>query len=243
MIDIHCHILPGIDDGAKDLHEAQKMLNFQRIADVNCMYLTPHFYPEEKKLEEFLAERETAWKELNQNAELLHGFQLRLGAEISYCQEMLTLDLKKLTLGESNYLLLEFPYYYPAYTEQVMKKLLGQGFIPILAHVERYSYFRREPRLLKQLVDLGALAQVSAQALFNRRDRGFAMACLYNGLAQIVVSDAHNTTDRKPNMDVVYKLPEALKQLHDAFSTAVWKNEQPPYLQATIVKKTFFGYR
>jgi protein-tyrosine phosphatase len=244
MIDLHCHILPGIDDGARDISEAKSMLAMQQASGVNAMYLTPHFYPEEKPLEVFLSEREQAWEKLAAELSTEACSAIRLGAEVRYCEQLLSLDLKALTLGGGDYLLLELPgSRYPAYGVQIMEELMGKGIVPILAHVERYAYFREEPALLKRLTDLGVLAQVSARALFDRRDRNFSLACLQQGLAQIVASDAHNETTRKPNMEILRKLPQELQQLHSAFTSAVWENEMPPYLRANNVKKTFFGYR
>lgn len=243
MIDLHCHILPNMDDGAKDVHEAKAMLALTCASGVGAMYLTPHYYPEKNNIGFFLAKRKKAREELNAVFAPRENCRIRLGAEVRYCEQLLALDLRKLTLGESDYLLLELPGgRYPAYLRQVIEELLGKGLIPILAHVERYIYFREEPELLKRLIDLGVLAQVSVQALFDRRDKNFSMACMRHGLAQIAASDAHNTTDRKPCMELLYKLPEELKQLHEAFSTAVWENELPPYIRATNVKKSAFGY-
>jgi protein-tyrosine phosphatase len=244
MIDLHCHILPGIDDGAKDTAQARGMLAMQQASGVDAMYLTPHFYPEEKTGEEFLAERAKAWENLSASLEPREKGNIRLGAEVRYCRELLSLDLKALTLGGGDYLLLELPgLRYPAYGVQLMEQLLGMGLIPVLAHVERYSYFRQDPALLKRLVDLGVLAQVSARALFDKRDQNFSVACLQHGLAQIVASDAHDTAARKPCMELLGKLPRELRQIHDAVTEAVWENEMPPYLRATNVKKMFFGYR
>jgi len=244
MIDIHCHILPGIDDGAKNVSEAVEMITMQRTCKVNAMYLTPHFSAEEKTLEEFLLERDKAWEQLAAVLDHKDSPDIRIGAEVRYCQEILSMDLRKVTLGQSDYLLLELPSQrYPAYALQSIEKLLEKGIIPILAHVERCSYFREDPNLLKRLIDLGALAQVSAQALFDKRDKNFSIACLCQNLAQIVASDAHDPAKRKPNMDVVRKLPRVLLQSHNAFSEAVWKNELPPYIQTSNVRKTFFGYR
>lgn len=244
MIDIHCHILPGMDDGAQNVSEAKSMLATQRASGVESLYLTPHFYPAEKSLETFLAERESAWEALCAALAPEEKAHVRLGAEVRYSGQLLSLDLRSLTLGQSDYLLLELPgRRYPSYTAQIMEELLGRGITPILAHVERCVYFREEPDLLKRLVDLGTLAQVSAQALFDRRDRNFSVACLQHGLAQIVASDAHNETTRKPCMELMRKLPVELQQIHGAVTSAVWDNELPPYLRSSMVKKTFFGYR
>lgn len=244
MIDLHCHILPGIDDGAKDVNEAKDILSMQRASGVQRFFMTPHFYPEEKTLNSFLTEREKACKKLCDMLVPQEKMQIRLGAEVRYCELLLSLNLQKLTLGESDYLLLELPNRrYPAYLTRFVEELLSRGLIPILAHVERYAYFREEPALLKSLVDLGVLAQVSAQALFDKRDKNFSIACLCHGLAQIVASDVHNFTDRKSCMAEIRKLPEELQQLHDAITSAVWENELPPYFCVTTLKKTFFGYR
>lgn len=244
MIDLHCHILPGIDDGAKDVSEAKSMLAMQHASGVESLCLTPHFYPEEKSIETFLTERERAWESLCAVLAPQEKTQIRLGAEVHYCEQLLTLDLRGLTLGGSDYLLLELPgRRYPAYAVQIMEALLCKGITPVFAHVERYAYFREEPELLKRLVELGALAQVSVQALYDKRDKNYSVACLQHGLAQIVASDAHDETTRKPCMELLRKLPQELQQLHDAFTAAVWENELPPYIRATTVKKTFFGYR
>lgn len=244
MIDLHCHILPGMDDGAKDISEAKSMLAMQHASGVEGLYLTPHFYPEDKSIETFLADRERAWESLCTALVPQEKTQIRLGAEVRYCEQLLSLDLRKLTLGDGDYLLLELPgRRYPAYLTRYIDELLGKGIIPILAHVERCAYFREDPRLLKRLIDLGALAQVSAQTLFDRQDKNFSIACLQHGLAQIVASDAHNSTDRKPCLEQLRKLPDELRRLHDSVTSAVWDNELPPYIRATTIKKTFFGYR
>lgn len=241
MIDIHCHILPGVDDGAKDLSESKAMLAAQRAVGVDRLFLTPHFYPEEMSMDDFLTARERAWAQLGTLEKLP---QLRLGAEVRYCRQLLELDLRKVTLGDSDYLLLELSgRHYPSFAVQILEELLGDGYLPILAHVERCSYFREDPQLLKRLVDLGALAQVSASALFDRKDKNFARSCLEHGLAHIVASDAHNMSGRKPCMELVNRLPRELVQLHGDCCEAVWNNELPLYMRATALKKTFFGYR
>ena len=220
------------------------MLDLQRSSGVNQLFLTPHYHPEGIPLERFLSARERAWEALEP---LLRGEdspEIRLGAEVRYCPQLLQENLKELTLGGSDYLLLELPgRRCPAYMGQFMEELLGMGVLPILAHVERCAYFREDPQLLQRLVDLGALAQVSAEALFDRADKKFAQTCLVHNLAQIIASDAHNMTGRKPCMDQLERLPEEFRQLHAVASEAVWNNEMIPYMRATAVKKTFFGYR
>lgn len=244
MIDIHCHILPYIDDGAEDVKESKAMLAMTRASGVDAAYLTPHFYPDKSNIDSFLEKRQKAWEELDAAVDSQMNCRIRLGAEVRYGEQLLSVDLSKLTLGDSDYLLLELPgRRYPAYVTQLVENVLGKGLIPILSHVERCVYFREEPELLKRLIEKGALAQVTMQALVDKRDKHFSVACLRHGLAQMVASDAHNTTDRKPSMELMNKLPTELRQLHDTFSNAIWNNDLPAYFRPTAVQRTCFGYR
>ena len=242
IIDIHTHILPGVDDGAAALEESLEMLRLQRQAGVERLYLTPHFYPRHQDFSEFLEKREEAWDQLRAAAAGEGWPELRLGAEVHYSPDILEMDLRRLTLGDSDFLLLELPHQrYPAYGEAVVLRMQEEGITPILAHVERFPYFRKDPALLKRLVDLGALGQVSADALGMKMDKGFARACLGCGLAQLVGSDAHNTEDRRPCMGKVLDLPEHLQKEIEVFADAVWENEVPPMLRTTLPKKNLFG--
>ena len=244
MVDLHTHILPGIDDGARDLQEALSMLAMEQATGVSRIFLTPHFNPEKTSTEAFLSAREDAWLRLTAALDPGTAPQLRLGAEVRFCPQLLDMDLKPLTLGSSDYLLLEpAGQTCPPNLLQITDRFLRRGIVPVFAHVERYAFFRQNPSLLKRLTDLGALAQVTAGALFDRQDQRFSQACLQHNLAQLVASDAHRTVGRKPCMDLVNNLPEPVRQLHRAFSEAVWDNEVAPYVSASVTKKTFFGYR
>lgn len=242
MIDLHCHILPQMDDGAGDRDTALMMLERERRSGVDRVILTPHFYPEEQSQEEFLQARDRAWNVLREGMRDDAG--LRLGAEVAYSAQLFQLDLRKLTLGGSRYLLLELPRgRYPAYMERITEQLLDMGLIPILAHVERYGYFRQEPALLARLVEMGLLAQVTAAALTDRRDRNFAGACLEHGLAQIVASDAHDLFGREPRMELLSGLSDRVQRIHRAFTEAVWDDDMPPYMPLTDIRYLFFRYR
>ena len=244
MIDIHTHILQGMDDGAASLREAQALLEKEWDTGVDRLFLTPHYNPETTAPDTFLTARETAWAALKAELRPEEADRIRLGAEVRFCPQLLSTDLKHLTLGGSDYLLLELAgQSFPPYLLQTAEKLLRKGIVPVLAHVERYAFFRHDPALLKQLTDLGVLAQVSAHTLFSREDHRFSQACLQHRLVQLVASDAHRMTGRKPCMDQVKKLPESILRMHHAFTEAIWENEVSPYIHTTIVKKTFFGYR
>lgn len=244
LTDLHTHILPEFDDGADSLETALNMLRVQRKMGVDRVALTSHFYPLNEDLETYLGRRQQAY------TTLLSGWNkdtmpdLRLGAEVRYSPQLIDVDLRTLTIGAGDYLLLELSNVdLPAYIEQVIDMILMQGIIPILAHVERCEYFRYEPNLLQRLICMGALAQVSAKALKNKNDRRFAESCLKNGLAQIVASDAHDLLNREPCLGNV--APEMHRELilqAEKFAYAVWGNKPHPTFAISSIKKSFWGY-
>lgn len=244
MIDLHTHLLPGIDDGSKNLEETRKLLVCQKENGVDRVVMTPHFYCDRMDIDDFLNNRDRAFQQTLEILDPVTMPQIKAGAEVRYSPALLELDLSKLTLGDSSYILLELSdQHYPTHLEQVVMNMTMMGITPILAHLERCKYFREQPDLLFKLINKGALGQVSVLSLFDKATKSFALACLNNSLAQFIASDAHNLTDRPPCMA---KLNEVLEpQLiyrSDLFAQAVWNNEQTPFFEASAVKKRIFGY-
>jgi protein-tyrosine phosphatase len=154
------------------------------------------------------------------------------------------MELEQLTLGKGSYLLLELPdNEIPAYVEQVVKKILRKGITPILAHIERCAYFRRQPEVLLRLIQAGALGQVSARALGNKKDRGFAERCIKNGLGHFIASDLHNKTGKDRRLsELAEKKYEELLEWTESFSIAVWNDAPVPPFGVCTVKQNIFGY-
>ena len=245
LTDLHTHILPGIDDGAKDLEEACAMLRKGKENGVDRVMLTPHFYPLREQLEDFLCRRQQSWDRLMQVWDDKTMPQIQLGAEVRYSVELLDMDLSQLTLGGSEYLLLELSdQRLPAHLHEVADRLYSRGVTLVLAHVERCAYFREEPDRLLDLAALGVLMQVSAGALQNKKDQGFAKACLKNGLAQIIASDAHDLADRAPSLGVdTPKICEKLLQQGEQIAQIIWNHGTMPGFAAEPIRKTIFGYK
>lgn len=242
--DIHTHILPSVDDGAQSMEDALELLRLQKNSGVDRVMLTPHFYPQIDDLADFLDRRQRAYTELMRHWEESTMPQLQLGAEVHYSPALVELDLEQLTLGMGKYLLLELPdNEIPAYVEQVVEKILRKGVTPILAHVERCAYFRRQPEVLLRLVQTGALGQVSARALLDKKDRGFGECCIKNGLGHFVASDLHCKTgkDRCLNELAEGKYEELLEWT-ESFSVAVWNDAIVPPFGVCPVKQNIFGY-
>ena len=233
MIDLHTHLLPGVDDGAENEAQALALLEAEVEQGVDRLFLTPHFDPRRVSLETFLARREEAFGRLTEAAESASVPTMKLGAEVRFCSEVLEEDLYRLTLGDSNYLLLELPSVTClTVLEQGVEQMLERGIRPILAHVERYGLFRHQPGALADLIERGALAQVSAGPLWRHKRFSFSHACLARDLAQFVGSDAHHVVSRPPDLDKARAVvsPDRWNRTQ-AFARAVWNNEETPPTQ------------
>jgi protein-tyrosine phosphatase len=238
--DLHTHILPAIDDGALDLQTALNMLQMQRESGVQRVLLTPHFFLQRETLESFLQRRQRAydrlilqWREDTMPA-------LRLGAEVRYTSDLVNIDLRALTFGD--YLLLELPNSELPAIEQVLEYMIRQGIIPILAHVERCSYFRSKSERLIRLLEMGALAQVTARAVVNKADHNFSKTCLKKGLAQIIASDLHVPAEEKCLGNVAHKLDNRVVMRAEEFAQRIWDNEHPPSFSVYPLKRGLFRY-
>ena len=245
MIDLHTHILPFIDDGAADIAQAKELLRAEAANQVDRLFLTPHFDCENESVDSFIERRDRAFVQLS--AELKDGEypQLRLGAEVRYSPDLLDLELHRLTLGGSVYLLLELPYAnYPAFIERVVEMMVDRQIVPIIAHAERCVYFRHHPKLLKALVDRGALAQVSAEVVMKNELRSFSMCCLRHSLAQFVASDTHNMSKRPPCMlKAMAVLSEEKRAELEEHGEAVWNDWDIEPVKATVPLRYFCKYQ
>lgn len=243
LTDLHTHILPGIDDGARCLEDSLEILCRQKASGVERVALTPHFYPLREELQDFLGKRQRAFTELVACWDGKTMPQLRLGAEVHYSPCLADMDLQSLALDGSDYLLLELSdMTVPAHIEQVLKIMLEQRITPVLAHVERCVYFAEEPVRLVRLIEMGALAQISACALHDKRQK-FAITCLQKNIAQIIASDVHGTGERLACLgELTGNLDEETIAQAEEFARAVWENTPLPGFIPTPFKKKLFGY-
>ena len=244
LTDLHTHILPGIDDGAKDLDASLEILRCQKESGVERVALTSHFYPMRQELQEFLDNRQRAYEELMEAWDGETMPQLRLGAEVHYSSAIADMDLRSIALAQSDYLLLEFSdTAVPAHIEQVIKIMQAQGITPILAHVERCEYFLEDPAKLMRLIELGALAQISARALHSTRRQKFAGICLPKEVAQIIASDTHGVWEVKTGLGALKEnLDDEMIGRAESFARAVWDNTPLPKFDPEPIKKKLFGY-
>lgn len=230
-IDFHTHILPAVDDGSSSIEESVELLKMQKQRGVSTVVATPHFYPHRDKPERFLERRNKAFQKLQEEIAGQQLPEVILGAEVYYFNGISQWEgLKDLTIGETNYLLLEMPG--TQWTDRMLEDINGiyikQGIIPIIAHIERYISFFNWRKILKKLAELQVVIQVNGS--FFLEHGKFAFKMLKEGYIDIIASDCHNTTSRKPNLHLVRELID--RQLGEEYLNRITLTEQ------TILSKT-----
>lgn len=209
LFDIHCHIIPSVDDGAADLKEAEELLRMEYSQGVRNIILTPHFRvgmfetPSKQIREQFCALKEAAYK-------ITPGLNLYLGCEFHANMEMIEM-LKKgygAVMADSRYVLTEFSGRAPAsYIRERLYALLLHGYKPIAAHVERYEAVRKNRGFLEELVDMGILIQINTDSLLGIEGFGAKRFCgrlLKAEMVHFVGSDCHGTVRRIPRIGKAY---------------------------------------
>lgn len=201
IVDFHAHILPGIDDGSRNVRMSEQMLKLSAVQGVEVIVATPHFYADRISLDGFLKKRKAAWHSI-QKAAKAHGISVVCGAEVALFPGMSRAEgLEALTFSGGSFLLLEMPFR-PWKTEDLREvdRLLSRGICPVIAHLERYRGCRRGGTVMEELLKLPVLVQVNAEALTDWRTSRFALKLFREGKAHLLGSDCHNLTSRPPNL-------------------------------------------
>lgn len=205
MIDIHSHILQGVDDGSEDLDMSIGMARMYLDNGIEEVIATPHYI---EKDEESLSRNTKALKILEERLEEeAIPLKVYLGNEVYISMEVLE-DIKEsrvATLNGSRYVLLEFPMReVPIYAENVLYELLVNGYIPIIAHPERYIEIQKDPNILFQFLKNGALAQLnlpSLEGLYGRGVKETAELLVNHRMIQFVGTDSHTDRRRSPKVE------------------------------------------
>lgn len=203
LIEMHCHILPGIDDGSQDIETSLKMIEELKKQGAKKIVLTPHYYSNEISLDDFLKSRDAAFNKLLRA--LPSGSpELIPAAEVYISDYLFNNDnLDELKIGSSEYILIEHPFS-SSFDEKVYNRLMNlycdYGAKPILAHIERYKALMEGKYTLEDYIDMGCLAQVNistfAQAPRGIRKKLFKF--LEAGNIHLIGSDCHNLDSRPP---------------------------------------------
>lgn len=225
MIDIHAHILPGVDDGAQTMEDAIAILKKAIEQGTTHQILSPHVQSSVSKVmpEHFPALFEKVKMEVKA---LGLPIEIYLGAEINY-RSHLNPDYDFLSLNHTKYVLIEFSPHIEAPIEDVIYDITRMGYKPIIAHVERYSYLKYSD--YKRLKHIGAMLQVNADAIMGLKDKDqkkLSHKLLKDGLVDIIATDTHHAEKRPPNLKDCYNYLKGM--VSDEYLEALfYKNASP----------------
>lgn len=202
IIDFHSHILPGIDDGSKNVQTSLEMLRRSAAQGVEDIVATPHFYALQDRIGGFLQRRQDALEALL--PELTPDMpDIYLGAEVAFFSGISTAEqVSELVIQGTNALLLEMPFrpWSQSDVDEVEALMERRGFQIILAHLERYFSIRGNKRYITQLLELPVTVQINAESLLDWRQRGKILKLFRSQQAQLLGSDCHGIHHREPNL-------------------------------------------
>ncbi|MGR9048627.1 tyrosine-protein phosphatase [Halobacillus faecis] len=254
MIDIHSHILPGVDDGAQTIEESIQMAEAAVNDGITHIVATPHHnngaydnYKNNIKIQ--VAELNRTFKEKGIDLQVLPGQETRVFGEMIEglsANEILPIN------DDTNYVFVEFPSNsIPRYAPQLFFDMQVAGYQPIIVHPERNKAIIENPELLYSFVKKGAFVQLTAASVcgkFGKKIKKFSEQLIDANLAHLIASDAHNTTSRgfcmseayaeirkNYGLDMVYILSE---NAEDVISGRVLQAEPPQHVKK---KKKVFG--
>lgn len=218
MIDIHSHILPGLDDGALDMQTSLAMLKKAEAAGVTDIILTPHYI----KGSIYNADNLKKWQAFNElksatdtKINLYLGNEIYVDRELDallagYTGEKSKLMYEVSTLNSTKYVLVEFPVQSEDKTvKETLFSLVRKGLVPVIAHPERYAYVQNNPAYVDEFLSMGCLLQgdyLSILGRYGKRAEKTLKKLLFSGKIFCLASDVHKATDE-------YRLSDARKKL------------------------------
>jgi protein-tyrosine phosphatase len=255
MVDLHCHILPGIDDGPDRIEQSLAMAE-DAIADgITHVVATPHAseeyvfdFCEVRRLRDDLQGR------LGDRLQIATGCDFHLSPEnLAALRE----DAARFCINQRDYLLVEFnEFSIPPSMDQTLHEMQLAGLRPIITHPERNAILRKQTERLKKWVSFGCFIQVTGNALtgtFGTGPQRDALRWIGEGMVHFVSSDAHNTRSRPLRLRAAYKLvatefgEERARPLFYANPQAAWEGQELPYVpqveaEPAARKKRFFFF-
>lgn len=205
MIDLHCHMLPGIDDGAADLEVALEMARLAVADGITVTACTPHIMPgvygnTGPRIRTAIADFSVALGQAGIDLKLVPGADVHLATDLAA-------GLKSgqvLTLNDSRYFLFEPPHHVmPPRLEHAVFDIMTAGYQPVLTHPERLTWIEDHYEVMQSLARAGVWMQITCGSVtgrFGRRPQYWADRMIDEGLVHILATDAHNLRNRSPSM-------------------------------------------
>ncbi|WP_044957128.1 CpsB/CapC family capsule biosynthesis tyrosine phosphatase [Butyrivibrio sp. LC3010] len=244
MFDFHTHILPGIDDGSKNINITKEMIQAEIDQGVNGIVLTPHFYAQQDDPVRFIERRQRAYnkviEELYNDLTLDKKFsdqtnpKFKLGAEVYFFSGMAkSKNLSDLCIEGTEVLLLEMPF--RQWTKDVYREVKEiierQSLTIILAHIERFRKYQKDISIWNEIMQLPVIPQINTECFQSWMSRRFVFKFINDGHSIILGTDAHNNTDRPVNMSqgreaLKKKFGEVILNDIDMLSDKLWRNDE-----------------
>ncbi|SNZ04759.1 protein-tyrosine phosphatase [Terribacillus aidingensis] len=226
MIDIHCHILPGMDDGARTLEDSIEMAKGAVAQGIHTIVATPHH--RNNQFDNYYQDIIAQVNDLNQKlqeanvaVEILPGQETRIYGELS--EGLLLGEILPVNI-DTHYILVEFPTTtVPKFSKKLLYDLQVDGYIPVIVHPERNSELLSNPHMLYELVKGGVLTQVTAASLvgkFGKKIKSFSHEIIQSNLTHFIASDAHNIHNRG------FMLGEAMQEIENIYGKEIVYNYQ-----------------
>lgn len=249
MIDIHCHILNEIDDGARDLETAIRMCRMAEMNGIKHIVATPHTNTVDN-INRFIEVRDDRLENLRKHI-AQRGIDVKLypGAEVFVDDDIFFAnDLKRLTINSSRYILIEFNFRNLKIRKiyDYLNEIIDAGLVPIIAHPERYEFFQFDYDAVNSLAKNGVIFQINASSLASLdglQEFELAYSMAYNGLASFIGTDAHSLTHRANNLSKMMRyFPPDISHynmqmmVHDA-AKAVLTDSAVPMAQRNEIRK------
>lgn len=218
FIDIHSHILHGVDDGSQSLETTLELLEMMKAEGITDVVATPHFDARYENFEDYNEKVEKAYKELLDATRGKELPNILLGSEVYYFEGIgNSYGIKSFTISASEYILIELSArpIDNAVIDDICDIYQTLGLTPIIAHIERYASFRGFKKLLR-LVDAGvALTQVNAESVFNKPFKNIVRKLIKRGYVTFLATDTHSVEERPP------VLKQALLEIEKQFGKDV----------------------
>lgn len=203
LYDMHSHILPAFDDGAKTVEDALALIDCLRKQGVTNICLTPHYYTNERSYEDFIEKRAQAFESFRPH--IPDDINIVLGTEVYVTNYLFNNDdLSGITYGKSRYVLTEYPYnsQFGSNTMQMFYRFMqNYRLIPVMPHVERYRYLIDRPDVIEEMQDMGVVIQTNISnyteksSFFHKRRM---LKLINGGYIDILGTDAHAFTHNSP---------------------------------------------
>lgn len=203
LLDIHSHILPGVDDGSKDTETSVELLKVMKQQGITDVVATPHFDAMSQNIDDFKYGISEARREVQNAADGLDLPRIFLGSEVYYFKGIgKSAGIRALTLGGSDYLLLELPerHLEISILKDITDLTDNLGLVPILAHIERYHAQRGFKDLLKLITSGGVYAQVNAFSVIEPPYKKITQKLIRQGYISFIATDTHSLRMRPPLM-------------------------------------------